>query len=172
MLLKLSDTYWWRNMRGPVERFLSNCSDCQEWRPSRAVAPPLPIVPLTRTERVIFDYAYVKLASGKAKWMLWGRTFSHGNGTNVASFIRETFSKGQFRLWQCDNGSHFRNDIVKTAIETTPNVMARSNAPMESSREGLLSSSGRTPGQLHRKHSIIGMAPHTAEKLEQPKPDA
>jgi len=36
----------------------------------------------------------------------------------VASFIKKTFSSGQFRLWQSDNGKHFKNDRVRTLIES------------------------------------------------------
>jgi hypothetical protein len=70
MLRMLGEQYWWSNMRTPIEKFLAACTQCEDWRPSKAIAPPMPIVAKTRTERVIFDYSFVKLPDGRERWML------------------------------------------------------------------------------------------------------
>ncbi len=35
---------------------------------------------------------------------------------SCANFIKETFSPGQFELYQCDNGKHLKNGKVREAI--------------------------------------------------------
>jgi hypothetical protein len=108
----------------------------------------------------------------------------------VVWFIAQTFSLGQFDLWQSDNGTHFRNKAVKTAICTLggepiysapyhpqcngqierPNgiikraILLDFQTNKEASIEELFQRALKT--YLHHKHSTIDMAPSVAKTLE------
>jgi len=46
--------------------------------------------------------------------------------TNCVSFIKTTFSKDQFNIWQCDNGRHLKCKAVKKTIENLGGKMVNS----------------------------------------------
>jgi hypothetical protein len=161
MLSLLKEQYWWPNMRKPVEEFLLTCTTCSDWRPSKAIAPPMPIVPQTRTERVMFDYAFVKLPDGRERWMLWGETFRQANGKNTEAFIKKTFSSGQFSVWQCDNGRHLKNKRVKAAIKELGRSMANS-APYYPKCNGQIECPGGQEASIWSCLSVLSTSTTTA----------
>lgn len=93
---------------------------CSQYKPHKGVPPLRPIVPKSRNERVVYDYAQLpgKDPHGH-EWMAWAITCSNANSSTVASFIKKTFVHGQFHLWQSNNGKHFKNTKVRTLIEET-----------------------------------------------------
>jgi hypothetical protein len=108
----------------------------------------MPIVAQTREERVIFNYSFIKLPDGCERWMLlWSNTYRNTNGENVVTFMKETFKPGQFTLWQCDNGPHFKNKAVKAAIKALGGSMVNS-APYYPKCNGQIERPGRQRG-LH-----------------------
>jgi len=104
---------------------------------------------------------------------------------NCVKFIKETFSKGQFEIWQCDNGRHLKNKAVKKIIEELGGHMVNSS-PYHPQSNGVVERQNGTIKALFRmdvinmdldkyhkkRHATIKMPPLLAETLAFPPEDS
>jgi len=123
----------------PSETFgdLKKCEECLAGKRGAGKLPLQPIMPKSRTERVEFDFSYLPFADEEGnkyillfintftKW-IWATVTRSMDTKQVIKFIKKTFKKGQFWIWQCDNGSSLKNDEVRALIKELGGKMVNS----------------------------------------------